>query len=469
MQSILDESFISILNILRGEVMRHFCFLKCFNVMLAVILSLFVAQEKLSAAPCPCDIYAAGGTPCVAAHSTVRALYSSYNGPLYQVKRTSDNQTRDIGLLTPGGFANAATQDAFLNGQPGTISKIYDQSPNQNDLVKAPAGGWLYNGGLEANATAARILMNGHQVYGVYTTSSWDNNAGAVGYRNNATTGIAIKDQREGMYMVCSGKHYNQWCCFDYGNAQTDNTADEPAIMETVYFGNSTQWGHGSGNGPWVMADLEWGLFAGGAPVNDSNTTIIADYVTGIVKGDSTNRYAIRGGDAQSGRLKTMYSGPRPSGYHPMKKEGAIVLGVGGDNSHTGEGTFFEGAMTMGYPSDATEDSVQANIIAAGYGRTTTSTLYGASDAATTSMFKVRYNPTNANAVVSYTLQDARRVSMNIVDQRGRQIASIVNGVIPAGRHEAVWDAKQFPAGVYLWRIAMDGRDGYSGRIVISK
>ena len=35
----------------------------------------------------PCDIYAAGGTPCVAAHSTVRALYGSYNGTLYQVRR----------------------------------------------------------------------------------------------------------------------------------------------------------------------------------------------------------------------------------------------------------------------------------------------------------------------------------------------------------------------------------------------
>ena len=28
----------------------------------------------------PCDIYATGGTPCVAAHSTTRALYGAYNG-----------------------------------------------------------------------------------------------------------------------------------------------------------------------------------------------------------------------------------------------------------------------------------------------------------------------------------------------------------------------------------------------------
>src|ERR1700742_4361977 len=37
----------------------------------------------------PCDIYAAANTPCVAAHSTTRALYAAYNGPLYQVKRAS--------------------------------------------------------------------------------------------------------------------------------------------------------------------------------------------------------------------------------------------------------------------------------------------------------------------------------------------------------------------------------------------
>src|SRR6202044_2561450 len=49
----------------------------------------------------PCDIYAAGGTPCVAAHSTTRALYASYNGPLYQVRRLSDNAVRNIGVVRP--------------------------------------------------------------------------------------------------------------------------------------------------------------------------------------------------------------------------------------------------------------------------------------------------------------------------------------------------------------------------------
>jgi hypothetical protein len=48
-----------------------------------------------------------------------------------------------------------------------------------------------------------------------------------------------------------------------------------------------------------------------------------------------------------------------------MHKEGAIILGIGGDNSKSGVGTFYEGVMTAGYPHDATENSVQANIAAA--------------------------------------------------------------------------------------------------------
>lgn len=57
-------------------------------------------------------------------------------------------------------------------------------------------------------------------------------------------------------------------------------------------------------------------------------------------------------------------------GYDPMKKEGAIILAIGSDNGNTaGGGTFFEGCMTSGYPTDAADDAVHANIVAAGYGQ----------------------------------------------------------------------------------------------------
>ena len=73
-------------------------------------------QQQPSAAELPCDVFAAGGTPCVAAHSVVRALYAAYAGPLYELQRAADNATTDIGPLAPGGVANAAAQDNFCAG-----------------------------------------------------------------------------------------------------------------------------------------------------------------------------------------------------------------------------------------------------------------------------------------------------------------------------------------------------------------
>jgi hypothetical protein len=75
----------------------------------------------------PCDIYAAGRTPCVAAYSTVRALYRDYQGPLYQVRRGSDGTSTDIGVQQPGGYADAARQGAFCAGTVCTITRLYDQ------------------------------------------------------------------------------------------------------------------------------------------------------------------------------------------------------------------------------------------------------------------------------------------------------------------------------------------------------
>src|SRR5579863_6807684 len=78
----------------------------------------------------PCDIFAAANTPCIAAHSTVRALFGTYNGPLYQIKRASDGTTMNINTLSAGGFANAAAQNSFCAGTSCIITEIFDQTSN---------------------------------------------------------------------------------------------------------------------------------------------------------------------------------------------------------------------------------------------------------------------------------------------------------------------------------------------------
>ncbi|KAJ7983307.1 alpha-L-arabinofuranosidase [Mycena polygramma] len=323
----------------------------------------FLATTLVAARPC--DIYASGGTPCVAAHSTTRALYNAYSGKLYQVKRGSDGATTDIRPLSAGGVANATAQDSFCAGTTCVISIIYDQSGRSNHFKQAPRGGNASGpepGGFDSLAAAdgAPVTLSGRKAYGVFISP-------ASGYRNDATNGIARGDAAEGMYAVLDGTHFNGHCCFDYGNAEPSRNDTGNGRMEAIYFGNIGTTGRAKG-GPWIAADLENGIFTSANRTgNPSDPTITERFVTAVVKG-KPNQWAIRGGNATSGSLSTFYSGKRPSGgYNPMVKGGAIILGVGGDNSDRAQGTFYEGVMTASYPSDATEQAVQSDIVAAKY------------------------------------------------------------------------------------------------------
>lgn len=325
-----------------------------------------LAARLVAAATGPCDIYAAGDTPCVAAHSTTRALFGSYSDALYEVQRSSDSETESIFPLAPGGVANASAQDAFCASTDCYISIIYDQTRRGNDLSRAPPGGDAAgpDGGLDnlANATAAPITVQGKKAYGVAIVPQ-------TGYRNDFAKGTATGDGSQGIYAVLDGTDYDGECCFDYGNAERSNTDQGAGTMEAINFSQKKDKNSvGAGSGPWIMADLENGLFAGNnRSVNPSNPSIDYRFVTAIVKGEP-NHWAIRGGDATKGQLDTFFSGTRPSGgYNPMKLKGAIILGIGGDNSDRGRGTFYEGVMTASFPTDATENAVQANIVAAGY------------------------------------------------------------------------------------------------------
>lgn len=309
----------------------------------------------------PCDVFNLFETPCVAAHSMVRALYDGYSGSLYQVMRVDTKQVLDIEVLWTGGYANTTAQDLFCDGKC-TVNRIYDQSPMKNHLDIAPTGGSAPSKDNPVNASREIFSVGGHRVYGAVFE-------GKMGYRNLATKGVAKGNDPETIYMVVSGKHYNDQCCFDYGNAEDTIVDDGPGTMESIYWGNLSYTGHGAGVGPWIMADLEDGLWAGNEVVNNNASTISAEFVFAMIKGRSDG-FAIKGGDANVfGPITVLYDGPRPSGYQPMKKQGSIILGIGGDNSNGGIGTFFEGCITSGYSTNQADDAVFANIVATGYGK----------------------------------------------------------------------------------------------------
>ena len=57
-----------------------------------------------------------------------------------------------------------------------------------------------------------------------------------------------------------------------------------------------------------------------------------------------------------------------------MSKKGGLLLANGGDNGNGSAGTFYEGVMTVGYPSLEAVEAVQANIAAAKYAEQTIET-----------------------------------------------------------------------------------------------
>src|SRR4051812_32566874 len=211
------------------------------------------AAAAAAASSLPCDLYAAGGTPCIGAHSTTRALFAAYSGPLYQVQRASDHSYHDIGVLSAGGYADGASQVSFCSGTSCTITKIYDQTSRHNDLPISSGGLWKGPGpngaDIGANASALPVVAAGHQVFGVKVTPG-------VGYRVDHASGAPTGAQPEGIYMVTSSNFTNQWCYFDYGSGENSHTDTGNATMNAIYWGNACWFGGCTGTGPWVEADL---------------------------------------------------------------------------------------------------------------------------------------------------------------------------------------------------------------------
>lgn len=340
----------------------------------------------------PCDIYQKGGNPCVAAFSTIRRLLSTYTGPLYQVRSGSNAQntgtggeTHDVGQ-TADGFADIAAQTAACANTTCTVSKLYDQSGKGNDITVAKAG--LSNGGqysamddfettIGRTDTKDKIKVGGHDVFSLYMEAR-------QGYRQTkAGAGMATGNMAQGIYMLADGTRTGTACCWDFGNVTTNPKSY--AEMNTLFFGVA-YWGKGAGNGPWFGADFEAGVWMGGskpgepgwgglddaknAPANPNNPALRVKYALGFQKtGNTPERYALRMADLQTATsVTTAYAGNYPQGKH-LDSKGAVVLGVGGDNSNNSWSTFYEGAIVQGFPPDASEDAVLQNLKALGYGQ----------------------------------------------------------------------------------------------------
>lgn len=65
-------------------------------------------------------------------------------------------------------------------------------------------------------------------------------------------------------------------------------------------------------------------------------------------------------------------------------------------------------------------------------------------------------NPFNPGTQLPYVLPVASSVRLSVYDAQGRLVAVLVDGVQPAGRHEALFRAEGMPSGVYYYRLTTE-------------
>jgi len=66
-------------------------------------------------------------------------------------------------------------------------------------------------------------------------------------------------------------------------------------------------------------------------------------------------------------------------------------------------------------------------------------------------------NPFNPQTIITYSLPDAGSVTLRVFNVIGQEVATLVNGVKEAGRHQVVFDASGMSSGLYLYLIQVNG------------
>ncbi len=77
-------------------------------------------------------------------------------------------------------------------------------------------------------------------------------------------------------------------------------------------------------------------------------------------------------------------------------------------------------------------------------------------------------NPFNPSTKIRFDLAKAGPAQLRIFDVSGREIATLVQARLAAGQHEYLWDARNVPSGVYLYRLEAFGYSA-TGRVTLTK
>jgi hypothetical protein len=77
-------------------------------------------------------------------------------------------------------------------------------------------------------------------------------------------------------------------------------------------------------------------------------------------------------------------------------------------------------------------------------------------------------NPFNPTTNLEFRISDFGFVSLKVFDVLGREVATLIYEMMPAGKYEATWNAANFPSGVYMIRLSA-GEKSATRKVVLMK
>lgn len=304
----------------------------------------------------PCDVVPGG---CAEAFSVTRAMVASYTGPLFQLGRTSDKTTLNIGQ-TSAHAADMTTWSAFCNGSQSNcvVAKIYAQvHSGNNDLTPGVWNTpWKPDCSAGGYTCASKFTLESATGLPILTTVSPQEYALSG---DNYATGI--NGGKTAMGIMYNGKPVanSVYCCGVIGLTHKYNATDTHGtdFMLALAYG----WRDSGGCCIAVNCGTSTSYCVGAEEEEDND---LADYGTSPV----ANALVVTQFDPTSNAVSTFLNGTQKFSHSPPKAQlnagTAIHLGGGGDLSQPDAVLMREAFFTNAVMSSSTVTALKANAVA---------------------------------------------------------------------------------------------------------
>jgi glucose/arabinose dehydrogenase len=207
-----------------------------------------------------------------------------------------------------------------------------------------------------------------------------------------------------------------------------------------------------------VGKNYGWRCYEGNAPYNTSGCGPIGDYTFPIaVYANVSSDISVTGGYVYRGSRVPWLVGRYIYADYGSRKVWKLLLSGGVVSENTQIGT-----SPVGIPSFGVDQNNELYVV----GTTNIYKLLDISVGINGSgnqlpegyTLEQNYpNPFNPSTTINFTLPTSSEVSIQIFDVSGKEIETLHNSTLPAGVHSVVWNASNFPSGVYFYRMSVGG------------